>query len=403
MPDRRLISDVRRPLRSELQSNAISTPIDSVSFGQRGPRPTRAEIDLAALVANATWLKQQVGTAGVLAVIKADGYGHGAVPAAQALTAHAPILGLAVSLTEEGFELRQAGVRGRVLIMGGVYGAVHRDIIGLDLTPVVFELADVEAFARTGLGPVGVHVKLDTGMSRLGVRPERLADFLDGMARFPNVHIEGFMTHLACADTDPELTERQLTRFAAAVPMVVARAGRPVLLHAANTAATLRYASRLDAVRPGLALYGGGGNAALTPVLRLVTAIAQLRDIDSGDTVSYGAHFRAERRTRIATLPVGYADGYPRRLSAHVAGRPTDVLVRGQRCPIVGAICMDMLMVDVTALGELVAVGDEVVLIGRQGSEVITAAELADRADLIEYEITCGISKRVPRYYHSPT
>src|SRR5262249_22997467 len=277
--------------------------------------------------------------------------------------------------------------------MGGVYGGAHRDLVALDLVPVVSELGDVEAFARAGR-PVGVHVKLDTGMARLGVRPERLGAFLDGLARHPSVHIVGFMTHLASADSDPELPRHQLARFRAALPEVTARARGPLLVHAANSAALLNFPdSHLDAVRPGLALYRG--------VLRFVTAIAQLRDLDDGDTVSYGAHFRATGPTRIATLPVGYADGYPRRLGEHVAGRRSHVLVRGRRCPVVGAVCMDMLMVDVTALGDLVAVGDEVVLLGRQGAEEITAAELAERAGLIEYEIMCGISKRVPRHYRA--
>jgi alanine racemase len=357
----------------------------------RDLRPTRAEIDLGALVENAAGVKARVGGAGVLAVIKADGYGHGAVAAARALTARAPIAGLAVSLAEEGVELRRAGVTGPILVMGGVYGGAHRELSALDLVPVVSDLADVEAFARAGR-PVPVHVKLDTGMARLGVRPEHLDEFLDGIEQFPNVRIVGFMTHLASADTDPELTRLQLARLRAALPRVRARAHGPLLVHAANSAALLGFPeSHLGAVRPGLALYTG--------VLRFVTAIAQLRDLVAGDTVSYGAHYRAAGPTRIATLPIGYADGYPRRLGAPVAGAPTDVLVRGRRCPVVGAVCMDMLMVDVTALGAEVAVGDEVVLVGRQGAEEITAAELAARAGLIEYEILCGVSKRVPRRY----
>jgi alanine racemase len=387
MPTHRLITDVRR--------------VEPLTVGDLDPpprdiRPTRAEIDLGALVANAVAVKARVGGAGVLAVIKADGYGHGAVPAARALTAHAPIAGLAVSLAEEGIELRRAGIAGPILVMGGVYGDAHRDLVALDLTPVVSELADVEAFARAGGlgGPAGVHVKLDTGMARLGVRPEKLTAFLDGCARYPNIRVVGFMTHLASADSDPELTRLQLARFAAALPEVRARARGPLQVHAANTAGLFNFPeSHHDAVRPGLALYRG--------VLRFTTAIAQLRDIDDGDPVSYGGHFRAAGRTRIATLPVGYADGYPRRLGEHVAGRASHVLVRGRRCPVVGAVCMDMLMVDVTALGDLVAVGDEVVLLGRQGGEEITAAELAERAGLIEYEIMCGISKRVPRHYRA--
>jgi alanine racemase len=249
--------------------------------------------------------------------------------------------------------------------------------------------------------PFDVHLKLDTGMARLGARPEHLDDLLDGLARFPDARITGFMTHLASADVDPELTRLQLERFAAAVPAVRARAPGELVLHAANTAAVFTTpAAHLDAVRPGLALYGGGAPG-LAPVMRFVTAIASLRDLVPGDTVSYGGWFRAERPTRIATLPVGYADGYPRRLSSQLQppGDPAPVLVRGRRCPVVGSVCMDMLMVDVTELGDDVGIGDEAVLFGAQADIAITPAELAARAGLIEYEITCGISKRVPRLY----
>jgi alanine racemase len=386
MPAHRLIPDVRR-------SPALSDG-PSVSLGWRDLRPTVAEVDVAALRANAAWLRARIGRAQLLGVVKADGYGHGAVTVARALAG--VVDGLAVSLTEEGFELRAAGVAGPILVMGAVYGAAHREVVAAGLTPVVTDLGAVEAFARVG-EPVEVHLKLDTGMSRLGVRPEHLGAFLDGCARYPAVRIAGLMTHLASADSDAELTRLQLARLAAALPRVRAHARGPLVVHAANSAATLAFpASHLDAVRPGLALYGGG-HPELSPVLRFVTAICALRDLEPGDVVSYGAQFRAERPTRVATLPVGYADGYPRRLSAHVAGRDSHVLVRGRRCPVIGAVCMDMLMVDVTALGDVVSVGDEVVLIGRQGEEQVTAAELAAHAGLIEYEITCGVSKRVPR------
>jgi len=390
MSPHRLIPDVRR-------REAISDGHEPVPAGWREIRPTRAEIDLDALVANASWLKKRIGRAALLGVIKADGYGHGAVVVARALTEKAAVAGVCVSLTEEGLELRGAGIPGPILVMGGTYCGAHADVAALDLTPVVFDLGDVEAFARTGR-PVGIHVKLDTGMSRLGVQPADLDRFLESCARFPSVRIEGLMTHLACADSDPELTRLQLARLAAAVPRAAAQARGRLVVHAANTAGTLAFPeAHLDAVRPGLALYGGG-HPELRPVLRFVTRVAALRDLHAGDTVSYGAHFRAQGPTRVATLPVGYADGYPRRLSAPVASRAAEVLVRGRRCPVIGSVCMDMLMVDVTALGDLVSIGDEVVLIGRQGDEQVTAAELAERAGLIEYEITCGISKRVPRH-----
>src|SRR5262249_42494341 len=213
-------------------------------------RPTRAEIDLDALRANAAWVKRHIGAAQLLAVIKADAYGHGAVTIARALGETAAS-GLCVSLTEEGFELRGAGIGAPILVMGGIYGGAHDDVLAHDLTPVVFDLQDVEAFARSGR-TVGVHVKVDTGMSRLGVRPEHLDEFLEGCARFPGIRIEGLMTHLATADSDAELVHLQLDRFAAALPRVRAEACGPLLLHAANTAGTLGFPeAHLDAVRPG--------------------------------------------------------------------------------------------------------------------------------------------------------
>jgi alanine racemase len=397
MPAHRLIPGVRLAGDRTDGNTAPAAPAPACT-GLRQIRPTRAEIDLVALVENARRLAQRVAPADVLAVVKADAYGHGAVRVARALADLAPIGGLAVSLAEEGLELRAAGVSGPVLVMGGVYDGAHRDLVTAELVPVVTTLADVAAFARFQ-ERVTVHAKIDTGMARLGVLVRDLAGFLEGCARFPNVRVAGVMTHLASADCDPELTRAQLQRLAAAVAVVRARVAGPLLVHAANTAAIFNFAeSHLGAVRPGLALYGGGAPG-LAPVMRLVTGVVALRDVEPGDTVSYGAHFRAARRSRIATLPAGYADGYPRRLSGHLQppGDPTPVLIHGRRCPVVGAVCMDMLMVDVTDLGPAVSVGDEAVLLGRQAGDEITAAELARRAGLIEYEITCGVSRRVPR------
>jgi len=243
----------------------------------------------------------------------------------------------------------------------------------------------VVAFARAAraLGiRAPIHVKIDTGMARLGVRPRHVAAFLDEVAAHPDVEITGVCTHIASADSDPHATAEQLRRFDAA-----RRAFPPgILVHAANSAATERFpAAHYDAIRPGLLLYRNA--------MRFVTAISQIRDVGAGDAVSYGGLWVAPSRRRIATLPVGYADGYPRRLTGSA-----EVLVRGRRVPVVGAVCMDMAMVDVTDVPEA-SLGDEAVLLGEQGNERITARELADRAGLIEYEITCGISKRVPRVY----
>ena len=357
-------------------------------------RPTRAEIDLERIVQNVREIAGMVGPrVGIYAVIKADAYGHGALPVARALAARGGVAALAVSLVEEGLELRAAGVPGPILVMGAAWDGAHREALAADLTPVVSDVADLEPFARAAAarpGRVGVHLKIDTGMSRLGVRPEKLLDFLETLDRWPAVEIVGLMTHLSSADAPPgeeQATLDQLAAFERARAVLWSRGIEPRVIHAANSAATWRFeAARYQAVRPGLAIY--------QKAMRLVSAVAQLRDVEPGDPASYGRLWRAPGRARVATLPVGYADGYPRRLT----GRG-EVLVGGRRCPVVGAVCMDMTLVDVTALEGDVRVGDEAVLLGGQGGEFIHAAELAERAGLIEYEITCGISRRVPRVY----
>jgi alanine racemase len=330
-----------------------------------------------------------------MAVIKADAYGHGAVAAARALGSMADVL--AVSLVEEGVELREAGIDAPILVMGPALAGGHDEIVARDMTAMVSDLSDLEALADIGRArgaPVPIHLKLDTGMGRLGLMPGQIAAVPDG------VTVVALATHLACADTDDPadptcMTLRQLALFDE-LTEVARRCGiDPPARHAANSAAALAFPrARLSAIRPGLALYGNAADAQLRGAMRLVTQIAQLRDVPARTTVSYGALWRAERASRLAVLPVGYADGFPRLLTGKA-----DALVGGQRCPVVGAICMDVSVVDVTSLGDAAAVGDEVVLLGAQGRERITATELAARSGLIEYEVTCGISKRVPRIY----
>jgi alanine racemase len=266
-----------------------------------------------------------------------------------------------------------------------------------DLTPVVSDPADVRAFAGAK-----IHIKVDTGMSRLGARPATLPALLEA-CREAGVEIAGYCTHLASADvlTDAgsETTRAQLERFAQLRQVVTSHGFTPAIVHAANSAGTLRFdEAHYDAVRPGLAIYGMGVAVApdlgLRPAMRLATEIVQLRDLAAGDAVSYGGLWRAPGPARVATLPVGYADGYIRRPTGGL-----EVLIGGRRCSVLGAVCMDMTIVDVTELGQAAAVGDEAVLLGGQGAEEITTAELAKRSGLIEYEITCAVSKRVPRVY----
>jgi alanine racemase len=371
--------------------------LDQARIIQTAIRPTRAEVDLAALKDNLRALRTHLAgsRASVHAVIKADAYGHGAVPVATALE-RAGVDGFCVSLVEEGIELRRA-TRAPVLVLGGFYGAAHRDVVEHGLTPVVFDLSDVEKLARAaGDRRVPIHIKVDTGMARLGVSPSALPDFLAKVKDFTNVEVVGICTHLACADADgDEATQHQLERFDAVLKQV----GRPKVVHAANSAGAVRFpASRYDLVRPGIALLGDAASPQAVlpgakPVLRLVTRVIALHDIEAGDGVSYGALWRATRRSRIATLPIGYADGYPRRQT-----NTGEVLLRGHRAPVVGAVCMDMFMVDVTDIAGA-AVGDEVVLLGEQGKERISASDWARWAGTANYEIYCGISKRVPRVY----
>jgi alanine racemase len=357
-------------------------------------------IDLGALRKNVDVVSACVGPqVGVMAVVKADAYGHGAVPVARAI--ERKVWGFGVSLVEEGIELRRGGIEAPVVVLGSFYGWSHRDVIAYRLTPVIGDRSDVEKFARAAeeLTPgkkIGVHVKIDTGMSRLGVRPEKIRDLVASLGA---VEVTGVCTHLGDADgEDPIPSESQLREFQRARGALAAAGIRPLVTHAANSAGTLRFAAaRGELVRPGLALYGYNASAhaaysGLTPAMQLQSKIVALRSVPAGTRVSYGSRFSAGRQSLIATVPIGYADGYSRRMSGKA-----EVLVGGKRCQVAGAITMDMLMVDVTDAG--CSVGDDVVLMGAQGGERITADELARWGDTISWEIFTAISKRVPRVY----
>lgn len=367
-----------------------------------------AEIDLAALRRNADAIKATLRDPGVglLAVLKADAYGHGAVACAQALIKRA--WGFAVSLVEEGVELRRAGIDQPIVVLGCYYGLSHRDVVAYRLTPVVAEHSDLARLARAaddlGVPRVGVHLKLDTGMSRLGVRPERLDDFLAELARHPTVSLTGLCTHLADADgPGSEMTEDQLRLLEGCRARLHDKGLRPGVVHVANTAGAVRFSdARFDLVRPGIGLFGVApahtGLTSLWPVMTLKSRIIMLREVPPGTPVSYGATTRTQRRTLVATLPIGYADGYTRRMSARA-----QVLCGGRRCKVLGPITMDMTMVDVTDVPE-VQVGSEIVLIGRQegpggAADRLTLDELAEWAGTIPWEVCCTISKRVPRIY----
>jgi alanine racemase len=367
-------------------------------------RPTVAEIDLGAVQRNLRRLQEAVGAGvRVFGVVKADAYGHGAVPVARALE---PLCNaLAVSLVEEGMELRAAGIRAPILVLGAYYNSHQDEVLAERLTPVIYDRGELERFSAAAVRrgrPATVHIKVDTGMGRLGVSVDEVGAVLARLRDLPALRLGGLCTHFASADAaDDHATRAALARFEPCIAQ--ARAAFPELAtelinHAANSAAALRFPdARLDAVRPGLALYGAMPSthvalSGLEPTLRLTTRIMAVHEVAVGGTVSYGALWRAARPSRVATLPIGYADGYPR----HVRG--ATVLVAGRRVPIVGAVCMDMMMIDVTDLSIADAgVGAAVTLIGRDGAESITVDEVAARAGTVNYEILCGISKRVPR------
>jgi alanine racemase len=374
-------------------------------------RPTRAIIDLVALCENAALIRRAAGDTPLCAAVKADAYGHGAVPVARALERSGLCAALAVSLVEEGALLRQAGLALPILVMGPALAGGHAEMAACDLTAVVSEPDDLDELAAIGRArgrPVSIHIKIDSGMGRLGIPAAEVARVVAHALRGGGVAIDGICTHFASADL-PDLAaatrsvDAQLAVFASALADARAAGARPRVVHAANSPALFRFpAARFDMVRAGIALYGNGTVrpppelGTLRQVMQLESEVAQVRDVPAGQAVSYGGLWRAERPSRIAVIPIGYADGYPRRLS--LTGE-ADALVHDMRCPVVGAISMDMTLVDVTCLEDDARVGDAVVLLGSQGDQSISTAEFAERAGLIEYEVTCGISRRVPRTY----
>jgi alanine racemase len=396
------------------ETSAVGTPLPRVLRPQRAVpadavRPTRAEVNLAHLRHNLRVIQRVAAGARVWAVLKADGYGHGAKAVARTLE-RAGASGVCVALLEEAIELREAGIRLPILVMGGFYGRAWGELARHDLTPVVHEPSQIQALAEevrfSRSERLKVHLKIDTGMGRLGVTAKELPQMVEAIQSAPELELEGLMTHFACADSwDTESIEGQLDRFDAARQTLLRAGLSPSLHHAANSAAILASPrARLDVVRPGIALFGveprPGACAELRPVMRVSTAVIALRELPPGSTVGYGATFRADRLTRIATIPMGYADGLSRGLS-----NVGHVLVRGARARIVGNVSMDMTTVDVTDVPG-VRIGDECVVLGSQkgplGEASIGAPEIARQLDTIPWEVLTAISRRVPRFYREP-
>lgn len=367
-------------------------------------RPTRAEIDLDAIKYNLTQIRARLapGTS-MTAVVKADAYGHGAVPVSRAALA-VGCRHLAVAIPEEGVALRQAGIGVPIILLGLILPEQAALVCRYDLIPVLATVAetDVLAQAARAMGRrLRVNVAVDTGMSRIGPPAEEALPLLEEVAARRELELWGMFTHFATADAaDKSYALWQYRRFATLVNAVHRRGLEPHFISAANSAAIIDLPdTHLNAVRPGIIMYGlppSGDmhhHLDLRPAMQFKTRVAYIKKLAAGTAVSYGCTYTAPADTYLATLPVGYADGYNRRLSNQAS-----VLIRGRRRPIVGRICMDQTMVDIGPRCD-VTVGDEAVLFGRQGDAEITVTELADIVGTINYELVCAVSARVPRVY----
>jgi len=364
-----------------------------------GQYSTWVEIDLGAIENNIRAMRRISGVQ-VMAIVKANAYGHGAVPVARAaIRAGATWLG--VARLEEALELRRAELDVPILLLGYTPPDRFDEAVANRLSLTIWEtdqIKSLEAAGRRVGEPARVHIKVDTGMSRLGVQAEHVVSFLEH-TQSPDLQIEGIFTHFARADeTDPEPTDRQEERFQSALQALQLAGRKPALVHACNSAAGLtRPAGGYSLVRAGIAIYGLHPSAecplpeSFTPALSWKTLLSQVRVLPAGRGVSYGHTYSTRKEERIGTVPVGYADGY-RRTVGNVA------LVGGQPVPVIGRVCMDQIMVQLDNV-PLVLAGDEVVLIGRQAEEALTAEDLARTWGTINYEVVCGIGARVPRLY----
>jgi len=372
-------------------------------------RPTWVEISLSKLQRNTERVRALARSRRVMAVIKADAYGHGAVPVAKCL-GESGIDWFGVATVEEALELREAGIEQPILLLGGLYMSDPAHLIEYRLTPSVSSTARLDTYAecaRRHGRPIEFHLKVDTGMGRLGLPLDRLASFVDHYRELEGLRLTGFFTHLASAeDLVASHTEEQATRFRAALEQLRALGIDPEWIHVSNSAALLAGLEFLEnLVRVGALLFGyclplvsppgrePKGLSEFEPILTFKSRVVYMKDVSSGTPLGYGAAFHTRRPSRIATVPVGYADGLSRALSNR--GR---AIVRDQRARIAGNISMDLTLLDVTDIPG-VAVGDEVILIGKSEHCSITALEIAQEVGSVPYEVLCSIGKRVPRIY----
>ena len=371
------------------------------------PSRIQADIDLDAFAFNLESIKNNLKEdTKIITVLKADGYGHGALPLAREAVKDPRVWGVAVATVEEAEELRQGGIRKPLLILGYTYEENYEQIAREEFRPAVFKLSMARKLSQAAVKNntvVNVHIKIDTGMSRIGYRDlETAVPEIMEISRLPGIRIEGFFTHFARADekkTDPAYV--QFRKFQEFQKALEAQGLEIPICHCSNSAGIIRMPeANLNAVRAGVILYGLYPSedvekepVPLKPVMELKSHIAYIKTVEAGVQISYGGTFTTQRETRVATIPVGYADGYARGLS-----NKGSVLIRGKRAPILGRVCMDQFMVDVTDIPQAQEL-DEVVLLGRSKDAQITMEELGELSGRFNYEFACCISKRVPRIY----
>jgi alanine racemase len=358
---------------------------------------------MEALEHNYNKIREKVShTTRMMAVVKANAYGHGDVEVTRALERMGCDF-FGVAICEEGIRLRKGGVKRPIVVLGGVYPGQIKEVFEFDLTPVIFDMDTAlilnKLAEKTGTKKK-VHIKVDTGMGRLGLLPRSVVSFFQEFRNFDSLELEGVMSHFAEMEVpEKKFSQKQLELFLKTIGIIQGLGFSPSCIHMANSAAIVDFVeSHFNMIRPGIMLYGSYPDKRfakmidLKPVMHLKTQILQLKRVPPGFSISYGRTFVTKRESAIATIPIGYGDGLPRRLSSNQG----EVLVRGVRVPIVGLVCMDLTMIDVTAV-EDAAVGDEVVVIGPQGDDAVTLEEIAEKAGTVSYEILCNVSKRVPR------
>ncbi len=369
-------------------------------------RPVWAEIHLDHITHNLHEFQRILpANTQIMAVVKADAYGHGAFEVARAAL-QAGIPRLAIAFLEEGILLRRQGISAPIHILGASAPDTEEAVIAHNLCPTIFQIESAQRFAaraKVSGRSLKFHLKLDTGMGRLGVRPEQLREFLDILKHLPQLEMEGVFSHLSKADEyDKTYTDKQLQCYRDCLQIIREAGFSPSFRHIANSAGTMEIAdTHFDLVRIGISLYGfypshevDRSKVQLRPVMTWKTRIAHIKTLPAGEAVSYGGVFISKQSMVVATLPLGYADGFRRLLG----NKHWHVLIRGQRAPLIGRVCMDMFMVDVSHIPN-VSIHDEVVLLGEQGNKRIHADQMAAALDTINYEITCLVGKRVPRVY----